>query len=388
MLTVRAMGQSASVTKSVSLASPCRTIPNLSDKPIVAGCGQPIPFKRSPHTGDEAGQMKAVGFLCAPLRILTRVAVVTLNLMGLASAQATPGAETFVSIGSGEMTAVYYSAAKAICQAIFSDLREQGFWCSAETTPGSAYNVERVVSGELEFAIVQSDVLFSAYKGIGRWDGKPVTDLRSVLSLFPELVTVVARADANIHVLADLAGKRLAVGSLATGPRITWDLVSPDLPLTTLPRMTVLTQSEMTSALCNGTVDADFFVVAHPSELISNRLAACPSNFVGLRAPVVDKLVSKYPFYTRRFIPTELYHVPDTVLTFGPVATLVTSASSDPRMVATIAKAILNHVAELKGMQPVLADLDAEQMIAQTLTAPVPLHPAAAAIYEKQGLIK
>jgi TRAP transporter TAXI family solute receptor len=169
---------------------------------------------------------------------------------------------------------------------------------------------------------------------------------------------------------------------------MTWDLVSPDLPLTTLPRMTVLTQSEMTSALCNGSVDAGFFVVAHPSELISNRLAACQSNFVGLRAPIVDKLVSKYPFYTRRFIPTDLYHIPDAVLTFGPVATLVTSASSDPRMVAAIAKAIVTHIAELKMMHPVLAELDAEQMVAQTLTALVPLHPAAAAIYEKQGLIK
>jgi TRAP-type uncharacterized transport system substrate-binding protein len=83
-----------------------------------------------------------------------------------------------------------------------------------------------------------------------------MTELRSVLSLFPELITVIARADANIHVLADLAGKRLALGSLATGPRLTWDLVSPDLPLTTPARMTVLTQSEMTSALCNGRVDA------------------------------------------------------------------------------------------------------------------------------------
>jgi len=306
----------------------------------------------------------------------------------LASAQTTPGAETFVSIGTGEMTAVYYPVAKAICQAIFNELREQGFWCSAETTPGSAYNVERVASGELEFAIVQSDVLFAAYQGIGQWHGKPVTELRSVLSLFQELVTVVARADANIHVLADLAGKRLAVGSQATGPRMTWDLVSPDLPLKTAVRMTVLRSSETTSALCNGTVDAGFFVVAHPSELISNRLAACPSNFVAIRGPVVDTLVDKYPFYTRRFIPTELYHVPDIVLTFGPVATLVTSASSDPRMVATMAKAIVTHIGELRKMQPVLVDLDARQMTAQTLTAPAPLHPAAAVVYEQLGLIK
>jgi TRAP transporter TAXI family solute receptor len=285
------------------------------------------------------------------------------------------------------MTAVYYPVAKAICQAIFRELREQGIRCSAETTPGSVYNLEHVVSGELEFGIVQSDILFSAYKGIGRWDGKPVTELRSVLSLYPELVTIVARADAKIHVLADLAGRRISVGSLATGPRTTWNLLSAELDRAPV-RLTELRPDETTSALCKGAVDANFFVVGQPSGLISHWLAACPSNFVAVSGPAVDRLLSKYPFYTRGFIPTELYHVPDKIPSFGPLATLVTSASSDPRVVAAIAKAIMTHIAELKKMHPVLADLDAERMVARTLRAPAPLHPAAAAVYKELGLIK
>jgi TRAP transporter TAXI family solute receptor len=314
------------------------------------------------------------------------VAVVTLNLAGLASAQTRT--KTFVSIGSGEMTAVYFRAAKAICKDIADEVRARGFRCSAEATPGSAYNVEAVASGELEFAIVQSDVLFSAYKGIGQWDGKPVTELRSVLSLYPELVTVVARADANIHVLADLAGKQVSVGGPWTGPRITWDFISADLDLATPVQLTQLRLNETTSALCNGTVDANFFVVGHPSKLVSNWLAACPSSFVAIREPVVDKLISKYPFYTRGFIPTDLYHVSDKILSVGPMATLVTSASRDPRMVGAIAKAIMTHIDELKMQHPALAELEAEQMVARSLASPVPLHPAAAAVYKELGLIK
>jgi TRAP-type uncharacterized transport system substrate-binding protein len=57
-------------------------------------------------------------------------------------------------------------------------------------------------------------------------------------------------------------------------------------------------------------------------------------------------------------------------------------------MVAAIAKEIITHVAELKTTHPVLAGLDAEQMVALTLKAPVPLHPAAAAVYKELGLIK
>jgi len=335
----------------------------------------------------KSGQTKTVGFLCAPLRIVTMVAaMVTLNWTGMVPAPA--GTETFVSIGSGEMTAVYYPVGKALCEAIFPDLRAQDIWCSTETTPGSAYNIEHVASGELEFAIVQSDILFSAYRGIGRWDRKPVTELRSVLSLFPELVTVVARADANIHVLADLAGKRVSVGGPATGPRTTWNLISADLDKTTPVRLTELRQNETTAALCNGEVDANFFVVGHPSKLVSEWLGSCPSNLVPVSGPVVDRLVRKYPFYAPGFVQSKLYHVPDKVPSFGPQATLVTSASSDPRMVAAIAKAIIANVAELKTLHPVLGELDAAQMVARTLKAPAPLHPAAAAVYQELGLMK
>jgi TRAP transporter TAXI family solute receptor len=286
------------------------------------------------------------------------------------------------------MDAVYYPVAKAICATIFRDLLEQGIRCSPETTPGSAYNVEHVVSGELELGIVQSDILFSAYKGIGRWDGKPVTALQSVLSLYPELVTIAARADANVHVLADLAGKRISVGSLATGPRTTWNFMSAELDLARPVKLTELRPDETTSALCNGVVDANFFVVGQPSDLISHWLNGCPSNLVAVSGPVVDKLISKYPFYTRGFIPGELYHVPGKIPSFGPLATLVTSTSMDPRVVAAIAKAIMTHIAELKTTNSVLTGLDAKQMVARTLRAPAPLHPAAAAVYKELGLMK
>ena len=320
------------------------------------------------------------------LRIPILVASVLVASYG--SAPAEEQTETFVSIGSGEMAALYYPVVKDICQAIFHDLRAQGIWCSPETTPGSVYNVEHVVSGELEFALVQSDILFSAYKGIGLWNGKPVTGLRSVLSLYPELVTVVARADAKVHFVADLAGKRVSIGLPGTGPRTTWDIISRDIPLPMPIRPREMSEDDTTSALCNGEVDANFFVVGQPSELVSKWLSSCPSNLATFREAIVDEIVSRYPFYTRGFIPTELYHVPDKILTFGPLATLVTSASSDPRMVAAIAKAIITHVAVLKTMNPVLAGLDAEHMVAQTLKAPAPLHPAAAAVYKELGLIK
>jgi len=50
-----------------------------------------------------------------------------------------------------------------------------------------------------------------------------------VASLYPELVTVIARADGHIKGLADLAGRRVNVGSKGTGTRATWDAIEAEL---------------------------------------------------------------------------------------------------------------------------------------------------------------
>src|SRR6516225_488266 len=106
--------------------------------------------------------------------------------------------EIFASIGTGEVNGIYYPVGKAICEIVNHDLHTYGVRCSPEATPGSVYNVEALHTGELEFGIVQSDVQFAAHNGENQWNGRPFRGLRSVLSLYPELVTVIARSDSRI----------------------------------------------------------------------------------------------------------------------------------------------------------------------------------------------
>jgi uncharacterized protein len=238
---------------------------------------------------------------------------------------------------------------------------------------------------------VQSDVQFAAYRGNGAWNGGPVPALRSVLSLYPELVTIIARADAkfaNIQVLSDLAGKRVNVGGRGTGTQATWDIIAAEIGLgeDRDTRLTELKAAEAASALCGGAIDANLLIVGHPSPLVLSQLASCPSNFVAIEGQFVDRLVKANPFYVQGAIPAALYGIAADIPTFGSRAILVTSASADTRVVAAMAKAILAHVAELRAVHPALAGLRAEEMITLGLTAP--LHPAAAAVYKEAGLLK
>jgi uncharacterized protein len=300
----------------------------------------------------------------------------------------TPGEETFASIGTGQANGVYYPVGKAICQIVNRDIRTNGVRCSAETTPGSVYNIDAIQSGELEFGIAQSDVQFAAYSGEGEWEGRPFRGLRSVASLYPELVTVIARANAHINSLEDLAGRRVNVGSKGTGTRATWDAIEEELGWTDgrQVRPVELRADATTSALCSGAIDANLLIVGHPSPLVKAQQTACPITFVALAGPAIDKLIHDHPYYRRGIIPGEIYGIASDVPTFGGLATLVTSASVDARAVSVIAKAVLGNVVELRTLHPALARLTAGEMINGGLTAP--LHPAAARVYKELGLLE
>jgi uncharacterized protein len=292
----------------------------------------------------------------------------------------------FASVGSGELSGVYYPVTQAICQIVNRDLNTQGVRCSPESTPGSVYNIAALESGELEFAIVQADVQYAAYYGKGPWAGKPFLGLRSVFSLYPELVTVMTRADSGITDLAGLMGRRVNVGSRGSGTRATWDAIETALGWSGKQRVrpVELKGEASTSALCRGEIAAILLIVGHPSPLVTAQQAACPISFVAIAGPTIDKLIRNHPYYQRDSIPGGLYGLTAEVPTFGGRASLVTSTSVDAQLVTVFAKDVLSDIPEFRTLNPVLAGLKAREMIYDGLIAP--LHPAAAEIYKTLGL--
>jgi TRAP transporter TAXI family solute receptor len=294
----------------------------------------------------------------------------------------------FASVGTGQLNGVYYPVGKALCQMINQDLKKHGVRCSPEATPGSVYNISSVKSGELEFAIVQSDVQFAAYHGDDIWTGNPFANLRSVFSLYAEAVTVIARADGHIKDLSELAGRRVNVGSQGSGIRATWDTIETGLGWTNQQRVrpAELRAEASIAALCTGAIDANLMIIGHPSSLVRSQLEGCAANFVAITGPTIDKLVHDRPYFQSENIPAKDYGMPSDVPTFGGRATLVTSASADARTVAVFAKTVLAHVAELRTLNPALGRLKAHEMVRDGLTAP--LHPAAEQVYKELGLLE
>jgi TRAP transporter TAXI family solute receptor len=315
----------------------------------------------------------------------------TLALLAVLATLAGPGlaraGQQFLSFGTGPLSGLYYPTGEAICALVNGSKADRPLRCSVEATPGSVYNIETLATGEEEFALVQPDVQFFAVKGEGRWQGKPVSTLRSVMSLYPELVTLIARPDAGIASVADLKGKRINIGAPGSGTRATWDVLKAALGITEddLAEAAELKPDAAAERLCANTLDASLMIVGHPSRMVDAELRACRLTLVPVDGPAIDALVAARPYYVKGVIPAADYGLPADTPSFGGRTTLVTTSNVPDEVVYEFTRTIMKDLAKLKKL-PILAGLDPQTMVTQSLTAP--LHPGAERAYRELGLLK
>lgn len=307
-----------------------------------------------------------------------------------ALALAAPGAalaqQSFVTIGTGGVTGVYYAVGGAICRLMNQARAETGIRCSTESTGGSVFNVNAIQQGDLDFGMAQSDVQYQAIKGEGQFKDKPFADLRAVFSVHPEPFTVLARPDAGVTKFEDFKGKRFNVGNPGSGTRSSMDQLLAAMSWTDkdFSLAAELKPDEMGPALCDNKIDGFIFGVGHPSATIQDPTTACKAKLVPLTGAAVDKLLGELPYLSKATIPGGMYaNNPDDVQTYGVTATVVTSAKTPDDVVYALVKAVFEHFDDFKKLHPAFAHLDPQQMLKNGLSAE--LHPGAVRYYKEKG---
>jgi len=317
-----------------------------------------------------------------PRRAFTRLLLsLALAAGGPAAAQ---DAERVLVMATGDVTGAYFSAGAALCRVANEGRREHGLRCSAVPSEGSVDNLRRLREGSVELAITQSDVQAAALDGAGPFaEAGPFTGLRAVAALYPEPLALVTRAEAGVAGLADLPGKRVSVGAPGSGqrPSIAALLERSGLKATAFAETLELGPAEAAIALCEGRIDAFFYMVGQPALAITEATGGCGARLAAVEGPAVDALVASEGFYFRAEIPAGTY-VGQTaaVPTFGVGATLVTRDDVDAASIETLAGAILADLPALAGFDRRLAGLDAAAMRERGLSAP--LHPGAEAAFD------
>ena len=311
--------------------------------------------------------------------------------VGIAAATgATAAEQSFITIGTGGVTGVYYPTGGAICRLVNKGRKEHGIRCSVESTGGSVYNINTIRAGELDMGVAQSDWQFHAYNGTSKFsDAGPFKELRAVFSVHPEPFTVVARADSGVKKFQDLKGKRVNIGNPVSCQRGTIEVLMGALGWTNadFKLASELKAAEQSRALCDNKIDAMVYTVGHPAGSIKEATTSCDSVLVEVSGPEVDKLVGDNDYYRKATIPGGMYRGTDTdTQTFGVGATFVTSCKVPDDIIYNVVKAVFENFEDFQKLHPAFENLKKEEMIKDGLSAP--LHPGAVKYYKEAGLIK
>jgi TRAP transporter TAXI family solute receptor len=297
---------------------------------------------------------------------------------------------TFVTIGTGGITGVYYPTGGAIAKMVNAKRDQYGIRATVESTGGSVFNINAILAGDLEFGVAQSDRQYQAVKGLAEWESKgPQKDLRAVFSIHSENVDLIAAVDSGINTIQDLKGKRVNIGNIGSGYRQNAidALEANGLDYEKDFNSESLKAAEAPGMIQDGRLDAGFYTVGHPSGYYKEATAGTRKvKFIEI--PNVDKIVAKYPYYAKAVTLIKNYPGAandDDIPTFGVKATFVTSAKVPEDVVYAVTKEVFDNFDTFTKLHPAYEGLTKEGML-EGLSAP--MHPGAMKYFKEVGLMK
>ncbi|MFM5481647.1 TAXI family TRAP transporter solute-binding subunit [Aeromonas veronii] len=280
-----------------------------------------------------------------------------------------------LTIGTGPLNGVYYPTGGAICRVLNAGHALHGDSCTVQSTRGSMANLKALDKGDVQLALVQSDVLHHALHGTGPFSGQGANnELRSLFRLYQESLTLLAAPNSGITTLADIEGKRVYPGNKGAGEQITSQALMAAMGWQPgqFAAYQLKSDSEPLEGLCDGSLDAAFVVAGHPSLAVGDLISRCKVRLIPIEGEQIDRLLKQHPYYQRSRIAANLYPGQTTAINnIGMSAELVALASLPDPIVRTVRDTLLARVKQFSRLHPALSKVTPEQLQAQT---ELPLH--------------
>lgn len=293
-----------------------------------------------------------------------------------------------LTIGTGDKNGGLYPIGISIGKVLNINSRIHKLNPNVVATEGAVYNIDKVISGELILGIVENDVQYRAYKGLGEWEGTPQYDLRSIISLAPEIIQLIVSENSKIKTLMDLENKNINIGMIGENTYYNSQLI---LSSYGLDNYTVNYDNQSTSLketitmLQDGRLDGFFINSIVPLYIIKQLSETTKIRFIDITG--VNKLLIQYPDYNITELNKSVYpktNNPNSIKTLSVMTSIVTSSKTSNYAAYIIAKEIVENLHILKTLHPSLRNLNIKEMLKYN-TAPI--HPGAMRYYVDNGLL-
>lgn len=173
---------------------------------------------------------------------------------------------------------------------------------------GSLENLRRVNSGDADFGIVYSGDTYLGRNGRLTQDTRQYKSVKAMAYLYGAPAHLIVKAGSGINKVADLVGKRVAVGGPGSGAAGAAQRYFTSLGLWDKMNVEFIGYSKAASALGDNLIDAMWVFAGYPN---SSVIQAAASNKIKLldvvKAGEEAGFFNDYPFYTKLSIPANTY---------------------------------------------------------------------------------
>ena len=250
-----------------------------------------------------------------------------------------------------------------------------------QTTGASAENLNLMADGKVEMAFVMSDALSQALNGEASFP-EPLEGINHVATLYPNVVQIVARADAGIETIEDLAGKRVAVGDQGSGVEINARVLLEGHGITYDDmQVDYLGYAEAADGLSAGRIDAAFLTSGLPNASVLELAETVEINIVAVEEAKVLEISEEHPYFIPYEIPEGTYNNDEAVPTAAVPNAFVVRSDLSEDDVYKLTKTLFENLDQLVNSHQAAADISLETA-QDSLIAP--LHPGAERFYNEQ----
>jgi len=251
-----------------------------------------------------------------------------------------------LNIATGGTAGTYYPIGGAMADIISKNV--EGMTSSAQSTGASVANINMLKDGDVQLAIVQNDIAYYAVNGTNMFD-KKVDGIQAIASLYPETCQFVTLESSDVRSIADLKGKKVAVGAAGSGVEanvrqilqaygLTYDDIDEQF----------LSFAESAAALKDGAIDVACLTAGYPTSSVNDVANQKQIRLIPLTNDRVEQLISEYPFFTKTVIPAGTYKgVDEDIQTVSVMAVLVAGDKLSEDTGYAVTKALFENLDKL-----------------------------------------
>lgn len=293
---------------------------------------------------------------------------------------------TFLSIGGGSTGGTFNTFSTGISD--YANQNLEGLNMNVEGSAGSGENIRRIQAGELELGIAFAGDAYLAYNGLDKFEESgATTNLRAIGFLYGAVSQIVTLEGSGINSLADLAGKKVAVGGAGSGTQATIERLLNSLDVYSEINPVLVAGLNASGQLKDRQVEAYHALYGIPNATVTDTSV---SNDIKILNSYDEAeaagFFEQFPFYSRYVIPAGTFKgVDEDVVTFRDAGIWVVSADLDAETVYALTSAIYSAegLEHMKVAAAAAGEMGPESAM---VGIAIPLHTGAAQFWTEQGV--